>query len=1223
MTDSMNFGPDWIRNLSSEGTTTGSSGGGPRYQLADYRYGREEMLALFDKTLKPPISLVNFKKLYSETTLLPLALTPNTEEEQKVFQRPTSLVGPSRSRGGLLERGGRVNRGGRGSYPTYRTLTNYEIAMYWNQNETTEWSPRKDTYAREGGPGRGMSDNWRRNRGISDEEEGWRNLNHLRSGSAPDKWGRSMSWRGGDGETEDRQLPPERIRGWNDRGSNSRRNWETEDRLPEWATENPMDGGGTFDSSGAFHNSDDEQLDSRTNRKDSIQKSSSQHNMAEKRLFNSLQTSKSAVNVQKPDVGGGKLVDGNSDNGTNIRFELSDSKENQKDKQSDVPKEKSVGMSTKVEPPEKNISNGQITDQVESSNGKAEEDFKIQEVILKLVDEDTPKPKLSSASTTTESPQVQPPPNLAPPPMTQDQWFYEDPQGQMQGPFSSTEMADWFKAGYFLNELKVRRPCDEIFYMLGDLIALCDGQNPFLSSSVRFPPLKGEPPAAAKPDPQLLQYQYLMALREAQARSGLGEPWSSLNLSAPPAEIAAQRLMMHSQIPQDLPFINQSNSSNSLMHLLSQMQANKMATPNIPSDKAPPNIPPNSLDPLIQLQLNNLHQMQNRAPPAIPNNPMASRLAAGLPTEGRGMPAMLSNHPLSLCTGVTPNISNPLNIPRPAQQGIENLVPKPENDPLSNLLKQLQQQKQQHNLESLWQQNQYSVPSTLQNSQWQPNQTPMSLWDIAQDIPSTLPEPVTSSTDLQKQEKSKTEPVNKEKKEEAQLAKEAKKKKDEEKQLKKEAEEKRKQEQKKQEAERKAAEEKKKKEEEKIRKELEKAKKEAEEKRLRELEEKRRLKEQRKAEEEAKKKVEEQKKLEEEQLKKEAKEREEQVKKEAIRQAQEQAIKNAKAAPWSQAGSMQGLSLSEIQKLEKERKVQELMMQQKQMQELQLLQQQTQQNQEKSGSMHLSWAKKPVETRKVQSLAEIQAEEQEKLAKHQAEARLLALQKEKEVPPVQNVGNIWNSQSLSWSSSTASSNAQSQWITNSTGLWEETSMVKPTVNKPSQPNKPTPSATTQPNKTVQQPVLKPKNKKKEELSKNSSTDEFTTWCFKTLSTITSEVDIPTFVTFLRDIESAFDIREYCKEYLGDNSQTHQFASQFLEKRRQFRPKNQVPKDDMCSPAPAITPSLHSSDFQEVKGKNKKNKKNKMLKVDSRILGFNVTSAPDRINVGDRDYGDNS
>lgn len=81
---------------------------------------------------------------------------------------------------------------------------------------------------------------------------------------------------------------------------------------------------------------------------------------------------------------------------------------------------------------------------------------------------------------------------------------------------------------------------------------------------------------------------------------------------------------------------------------------------------------------------------------------------------------------------------------------------------------------------------------------------------------------------------------------------------------------------------------------------------------------------------------------------------------------------------------------------------------------------------------------------------------------------------------------------------------------------------------------------------------------------------------------------------------------------------------------------------MCSPAPAITPSVGgiSAEFQEVKvtkivlvkdlififllqGKNKKIKVKKVMKViDGRsLLGFTATSASDRINVGDRDYAD--
>lgn len=77
--------------------------------------------------------------------------------------------------------------------------------------------------------------------------------------------------------------------------------------------------------------------------------------------------------------------------------------------------------------------------------------------------------------------------------------------------------------------------------------------------------------------------------------------------------------------------------------------------------------------------------------------------------------------------------------------------------------------------------------------------------------------------------------------------------------------------------------------------------------------------------------------------------------------------------------------------------------------------------------------------------------------------------------------------------------------------------------------------------------------------------------------------MPTFVTFLRDIESAMDVREYCKEYLGEGPAMQQFASEFLEKRRSYKPKTDLHKDDMCSPAPAITPSAqHNSEFQEVK-----------------------------------------
>lgn len=54
-------------------------------KIVFFRYGREEMLALFDKGMRPPSYLTTFKPLYSDQTLVPLALLPTTDEEVGVF----------------------------------------------------------------------------------------------------------------------------------------------------------------------------------------------------------------------------------------------------------------------------------------------------------------------------------------------------------------------------------------------------------------------------------------------------------------------------------------------------------------------------------------------------------------------------------------------------------------------------------------------------------------------------------------------------------------------------------------------------------------------------------------------------------------------------------------------------------------------------------------------------------------------------------------------------------------------------------------------------------------------------------------------------------------------------------------------------------------------------------------------------------------------------------
>lgn len=115
----------------------------------------------------------------------------------------------------------------------------------------------------------------------------------------------------------------------------------------------------------------------------------------------------------------------------------------------------------------------------------------------------------------------------------------------MQGSFSSLEMAEWYKAGYFSHQLKVRRQSDERFFMLGELIKMCGG-NPF-QSPIQFPLLKND--VTKIPDPDLLQFQYLsqlVAYKQAPTRI-LPEPWNSA-LTLQQQDLTPQRLIMQQQV---------------------------------------------------------------------------------------------------------------------------------------------------------------------------------------------------------------------------------------------------------------------------------------------------------------------------------------------------------------------------------------------------------------------------------------------------------------------------------------------------------------------------------------------------------------------------------------------------------------------------------------------------------------------------------------------------
>ncbi len=66
------------------------------------------------------------------------------------------------------------------------------------------------------------------------------------------------------------------------------------------------------------------------------------------------------------------------------------------------------------------------------------------------------------------TPILDPPPHPVTP-QDMSKWLYKDPQGEIQGPFSSGDMKKWYEAGYFTMDLMVRRTPDAIFLPLGEL----------------------------------------------------------------------------------------------------------------------------------------------------------------------------------------------------------------------------------------------------------------------------------------------------------------------------------------------------------------------------------------------------------------------------------------------------------------------------------------------------------------------------------------------------------------------------------------------------------------------------------------------------------------------------------------------------------------------------------------------------------------------------------
>lgn len=102
---------------------------------------------------------------------------------------------------------------------------------------------------------------------------------------------------------------------------------------------------------------------------------------------------------------------------------------------------------------------------------------------------------------------------------------------------------------------------------------------------------------------------------------------------------------------------------------------------------------------------------------------------------------------------------------------------------------------------------------------------------------------------------------------------------------------------------------------------------------------------------------------------------------------------------------------------------------------------------------------------------------------------------------------------------------------------------------------------------IKKPVINIQVKKE-----TSPAAEFEMWCTTILTSWSSKIDgnvivsipygsfafstfikvylisVPTFVGFLKDIESPYEVKDYVKCYLGESKDSSDFARQFLERR---------------------------------------------------------------------------
>ncbi|XP_014188253.1 GRB10-interacting GYF protein 2 isoform X2 [Haplochromis burtoni] len=1324
-TQTLNFGPEWLRALSGGGGSSGGGGGSsnavaspplspalPKYKLAEYRYGREEMLALYVKDNKIPIDLHDkeFLPILQEEPLPPLALVSFTEEEQRNFSMSVNSAAVLRltGRGGGLiagaPRGRSTSRGrgrGRGDGGFYqrsfddvegfgRGVREMHRSQSWEErgDRRFEKPGRKDPDAapghfqinhmrgnyEDGGAGlprkhdftRSESENWRTSRDDQngeDDEGGWRPAGSRRDN---DRWcppspdgPRSAGWR--EHPDQRRRFPfdaREDERGYRRPRSGSGSLEDERDSLPEWCLEDADEEAGTFDSSGAFLSLKQkaskepileeaeiefkplEVCEEGLEDEDCQPKETKETETEAKREADRKELAR--VPEEAPPVpptvsephSPAQSLSPNLPSRTEdperpaerqpplelppepckvpVHVPMSNSileslpmthisttltEVSAPSPTLHIPQQKPIEVSVPMNNPLPFPSNimspfgrpNTVSHDTDEDEGLKHFEQEAEKMVAYLQDSGVDDDRL--AAKTSEKPK---PAGL---PLTHEaalKWFYKDPQGEIQGPFSNHEMTEWFQAGYFTMNLLVKRGCDEVFQPLGEIVKIW-GRVPFTPGSAP-PPLQGdgdqerlkrhqELTALNLYQLQQFQYQYLLRQQYAQA---LAQQKAAALSSAP--------LQQQQQHQQQINLLQQ------------QYQALKI--------RASESLLPPVTRSLSVQDSGSVWEMQN------PSTQASCTTNLQQASQSTWDSSSVWDLPID-SMAQAPTIEQ-------MQQFEKAKNAKLELERREAEMRAKREEEERKRLEDALRARQEEERKRLEEE------------ELARQ----------KQEEALRRQREQEEAHRRQKEEEERMAQE--------------------------EALRRLEERRREEEERKTREEFLR-KQEEERRKQEELEALRRREEEKRAEEEVAaaaaaaalaQQQEEQKRRDQEAQRQQELQRQRQQQQEALRRLQQQQqqqqqlaqMKLPSSSKWGQQSpntinqTQNALSLAEIQKLEEERERQARDEHRRQQQEILKLQQQQALQQAQQPHAKLSgWgnmAKQPVATK---SLLEIQREEAQQMKQRKEQQQqqqqhpIVAPQTRTQNRTTSLSNSVWGSVNTSSSSSNWSSDSSSIWgdtHNSNMGFWDEA--VKEVVQQPQQTRKGNAQKNNKGNANLSNSLSGRANKKVEEEEKllklfqgvnKSQQDTFMQWCEQTLHTLNTanNLDVPTFASFLKEVDSPYEVHDYIRAYLGDTPEAKDFAKQFLERRAKqnanqqkqapqkqqqaLKQQQQQQKDSVWggTGSSSVYQSNHTSGQQqrfETVTSGKKKKKQKMVRADPSLLGFSVNASSERLNMGE-------